>query len=540
MSTYNNQTGRLAPQSLLQHRYLIVGPAGRGGMGAVYEAIDTRLAQRRVAIKEMSQAHLHEEELAEATARFQHEAHMLGSLSHPNLPHIIDSFSENQRSYLVMDFIDGKTLYQMLREAQGKPLPLVLVLHYARQLCSVLAYLHQQNPPIIFRDVKPTNIMITSTNHLFLIDFGIARFFKEGQEQDTLLLGSPGYAPPEQHGSGQTNPRSDIYGLGATLHYCLTGQDPYHTNTPFYFAPVSQYNPTIPAEVDQLIQRMVAQDERDRPANVLEVQQSLTRISQQAGEHTMGLTPEVPAALYAQPTLPAQRPAVSQAAALAPTVAVNAPQPPTLVVPPLSTARSTPSPWQIGFIALVVLILLVSLGGSAFALSVFNPQYGWALVIESVLSLLLTVIACVGSTIVQNTTSRLIMLLTALAALIAGGTFVIAGSADIQTLLFGSIVSASTYAGTFNLLFSVSLTIAAALSLYWLLRPFTTVQRILLLVLPGLALVSFLAQLGMPMESITKHQLLLPGLILLVLGTLLATQLERVQKSAQIAIKQTA
>src|SRR5262249_55055611 len=155
--------GRLAPQSLLQHRYLIVGPAGRGGMGAVYESIDTHQAQRRVAIKEMSQAHLNEEDLEAATARFQHEAHMLGSLLHPNLPHIIDSFSENKRSYLVMDFIDGKTLYQILRETRGKPLPLTQVIGYAQQLCSVLAYLHQQNPPIIFRDIKPTNIMITNT-----------------------------------------------------------------------------------------------------------------------------------------------------------------------------------------------------------------------------------------------------------------------------------------------------------------------------------------------------------------------------------------
>lgn len=539
MSTYNNQTGRLAPQSLLQHRYLIVGPAGRGGMGAVYEAIDTRLAQRRVAIKEMSQAHLNKEELAAATARFQHEAHMLGSLSHPNLPHIIDSFSENQRSYLVMDFIDGKTLYQILKGAQGKPLPLAQVLHYAQQLCSVLAYLHQQNPPIIFRDVKPTNIMLTSTNHVFLIDFGIARFFKEGQEHDTILLGSPGYAPPEQHGSAQTNPRSDIYGLGATLHYCLTGQDPYHTSTPFYFAPVSQYNPTIPTEIDQLIQRMVAQDERDRPASVLEIQQSFARISQQAGEHTIGLAPETPATLYAQPTLPAQHPAESQAAAHAPTVAVNAPQPPTRVASPLATARPTLSPWKTGFIALVATILLVSLAGSAFALSVFNPQYGWALVIESALTLLLTLIACTGSTLVQSTTSRLIMLFTALVSLIAAGTFAVAGSADLQTLLFRSVVaSASSYTGTFNLLFSASLTIAAILSLYWLLRPFTTGQRILLLILFGLALACFLTQIGMPMESITKHLLLLAGLIASVLGVLLATQFERIQKSTKITVKQ--
>jgi serine/threonine protein kinase len=542
MSTYNNQTGRLSPQTLLQHRYLIVGPTGRGGMGAVYEGIDTRLGQRRVAIKEMSQAHLNEEELVAATARFQHEAHMLGSLSHPSLPHIIDAFSENERSYLVMDFIDGKTLYQMLREAQGKPLPLAQVIHYAQQLCSVLAYLHQQNPPIIFRDIKPTNIMITNTNHLFLIDFGIARFFKEGQEHDTMLLGSPGYAAPEQHGSAQTNPRSDIYALGATLHYCLTGQDPYHTNAPFYFAPISQYNPIIPVEVDQLIQRMVAQDERDRPTNILEVQQSIARISQQAGENTMGLTPQTPQTpptLYAQPTMPAQRPDRAKVDAHAPTVAVNAPQPLTHAATQISAAQPTLSPWKTGFITIVGIILAISLGASAFALSVFNTQYGWALVTESGLTLLLTLITCIGSTQVQSMASRLILLLTALVSLIAGGTFAVAGSVDMQTLLFGSVTSASAYANMFNLLFTASLAIAGILSLYWLLRPFTIAQRILLLILFGLALACILIQISSPLVSISKHQLLLPGLIALVLGALLATQLERVQKRAQVVVKQT-
>jgi serine/threonine protein kinase len=539
MSTYNNQTGRLSAQSLLQHRYLIVGPAGRGGMSAVYEAIDTRLGQRRVAIKEMSQAHLHDEELAAATARFQHEARMLGSLSHPNLPHVLDAFSENGRSYLVMDFIEGKTLYQMLREAQEKPLPLVQVMHYAQQLCSVLSYLHQQNPPIIFRDTKPSNIMITNTNHLFLIDFGIARFFKEGQEADTMLLGSPGYAPPEQHGSAQTNPRSDIYGLGATLHYCLTGQDPYRANTPFYFAPISQYNPTIPSEVDQLIQRMVAPDEQDRPASISEVQQSIAHISQQAGEHTVDLTPQTPPTLYVQPTMPVQPPATPKADAHAPTVAVNASLPPTRAVPQKPTAQAASSPWKTSFITLVGIVLAASLAGSAFALSIFNPYYGGALVTESALALLLALIAGIGSTMVQNTIARLIMLLTALAALIASGTFAVAGSADIQTLLFGSVPEASAYTNTLNLLFSACLVIAAVLSLYWLLRPFTIAQRILLLILSGLALACILIQTSLLPENIAKHQLLLPGLIALILGALLATQLERVQRSAKIAIKQT-
>jgi len=291
MSTFNNQTGRLSPQSLLQQRYIIVRQAGKGGMGAVYQATDVRLAHRSVAIKEMSQGHLSPEELAGATARFQQEASMLGALSHPNLPRIYDAFSENGRFYLVMDFIEAKTLQQILRQGKGQPLPVLQILIYAHQLCDVLSYLHQQNPPIIFRDVKPANIMVADNNQVFLIDFGIARFFKEGQEQDTTLLGSPGYAPPEQHGIAQTTPRSDIYGLGATLHYCLTGRDPYYAQPQFSFRPLRQFNPQIPLDLDHLIMRMLAHDERARPASVAEVQQALIAISQQASEHTSAFIP---------------------------------------------------------------------------------------------------------------------------------------------------------------------------------------------------------------------------------------------------------
>ena len=144
MSTYDNQTGRLAPQSMLQQRYLVVGPAGRGGMSAVYQAVDTQYGNRRVALKEMSQGHLNANELAEATARFHQEARLLGSLHHPNLPRIYDAFSEYRRSYLVMDYIDGKTLLQLLKDAGRRPLPVAQVLDYATQLCDVLAYLHAQ------------------------------------------------------------------------------------------------------------------------------------------------------------------------------------------------------------------------------------------------------------------------------------------------------------------------------------------------------------------------------------------------------------
>jgi len=185
---------------MLHQRYIIIGQAGRGGMGAVYQAVDTHIAQRQVAIKEMGQSALSKDQVAVAMVRFQQEAAILGSLSHPNLPHIYDAFSEQERTYFVMDYIDGKTLYQLLKEGQQQPMPVSQVLHYALQLCDVLTYLHQQTPPIIFRDVKPTNVMVTQTGQIFLIDFGIARFFKEGQEQDTEFLGSRGYASPEQHG----------------------------------------------------------------------------------------------------------------------------------------------------------------------------------------------------------------------------------------------------------------------------------------------------------------------------------------------------
>src|SRR5437667_4099087 len=291
MSTYDNQTGRLAPQSILHQRYLIVGHAGRGGMSAVYQAVDTQSGNRHVAIKEMSQGNLSANELAEATARFQQEANLLASLHHPNLPTIYDGFSEESRSFLVMEYIDGKTLLQMLKDSGGRPLPVAYVLDYAIQLCDVLIYLHSHNPLIIFRDLKPTNVMVKGNGHVMLIDFGIARFFKEGQAQDTVFLGSPGYAPPEQHGTSQTNPRSDLYSLGATLHCCLTGRDPFHAADRFAFPPVQQMNPLVPIELDQLIQRMVSLDEQQRPNSALEVRQALLIIKQKASDATTGLDP---------------------------------------------------------------------------------------------------------------------------------------------------------------------------------------------------------------------------------------------------------
>jgi Protein kinase domain/WD40-like Beta Propeller Repeat len=229
----------IASGYVIQDRYRVVGPLGSGGFGAVYLAEDQRLG-RPVAIKEMSEARLGEDERKVAVDLFEHEALMLAQLDHPGLTRVWDYFQEGSRAFLVMEYVRGLTLRDLLRRAGG-PLPEAFVIECAVQLCAVLAYLHARHPPIIFRDLKPANMMavappgsgpddLLSLAHdelaFKLIDFGIARLFKPEQPGDTLIIGTPGYAPPEQYGQGQTNTRSDIYSLGATMHHLLSGQPP--------------------------------------------------------------------------------------------------------------------------------------------------------------------------------------------------------------------------------------------------------------------------------------------------------------------------
>src|SRR5713101_4464900 len=213
----------------------------------------------------MSQSGLSQQDLVEATNAFTREALMLASLSHPNLPRIYEQFTEMGRWYLVMDFIEGETLEEYLNKAQAGYLPLAEVQDIGIQLCTVLDYLHTRQPPIIFRDLKPGNVMRTLDGHLYLIDFGIARHFKPGQTSDTIPLGSPGYAAPEQYArmQAQTTPRTDMYGLGATLHQLITGNDP--SQTPFKFAPMGLRVQAIPTGLETLVMRMVEMDADKRP-----------------------------------------------------------------------------------------------------------------------------------------------------------------------------------------------------------------------------------------------------------------------------------
>ncbi len=271
----NTVIGPLMPAYLLHQRYSIVSQIGTGGFGAVYQAKDTLFSHRLVAIKEMNQDALSQKERIEAIAAFEREALLLADLTHPNLPRIHDYFTENGCSYVVMDFIAGDTLEDCL-DKFVQLFSVKTVLEIGLQLCTVLDYLHIHEPPIVFRDIKPANIMLAVDNHVYLIDFGIARHFKPGKVKDTIPLGSKGYAAPEQYGKAQTTPQSDIYGLGATLHQLLTGDDP--SLTPFHFKPIQVSNPPISTRLNSLLKQMVEMEMSKRPASIAIVKQELQRL----------------------------------------------------------------------------------------------------------------------------------------------------------------------------------------------------------------------------------------------------------------------
>jgi Protein kinase domain len=263
------------PSTLLNGRYRLLERIGQGGMGAIYRAEDVRFNHRIVAVKEMNQHGLLASDKQAATAAFQREADLLAMLMHPHLPRIYDHFDEGGNSYLVMDYIEGETLEAYLGGLSGKPLPVEAACEVVLQLCEALSYLHSQRPPVIFRDLKPANVMRTPGGYLYLIDFGIARLFKPGQPTDTIALGSPGYAAPEQYGREQTTQRSDIYSLGALLHQLLTGRDP--SASPFTFDPLAGADaPTL--RLNGLVQRMVQMKPGDRPSTIQEVQREVNSV----------------------------------------------------------------------------------------------------------------------------------------------------------------------------------------------------------------------------------------------------------------------
>ena len=265
----NTQTGHLG-RTLLHKRYMLMGTVGQGGMGAVYKARDLK-RQTICAVKEMSLSMVPQDERQQAIQNFKDEAKMLWGLNHPNLPSFTGFFTEGQRYFMVMEYVDGSTLEDLL-ERNGGPFPERRVLGWARQLCDVLEYLHNQNPPIIFRDMKPGNIMLMRTGRIKLIDFGIARFFRSTSAQDTQLLGTPGFAPPEQYGKAQTDERADIYSLAMTIFQLLTNT---LSETGFGLKDVRSVNSHISPSVARALEKATALEPAERYQNVAAFRRAL-------------------------------------------------------------------------------------------------------------------------------------------------------------------------------------------------------------------------------------------------------------------------
>jgi serine/threonine protein kinase len=270
-------TGSLPPHTLLRGRYLLQGLIARGGMGAVYRALDTSF-NVPVAVKEMAVLPYTADPAGyqAALARFHQEAAMLRQLSHPNLPRVYDQFEQDGRQYLVMDFIAGQTLAEVLA-VSPTGLPESQVLLWAEQLCDVLSYLHSQKPPIIYRDLNLRNVMVEpDMQTVKLIDFGIARLWHPRQSGDTGAFGTPGYAPPEQYGKGQTDAASDVYSLGVTLHQLLTRRDPADAPLPSPgLPPVRTLNPAVSEATEKALWRATQLDRGKRHQTVDEFRRDL-------------------------------------------------------------------------------------------------------------------------------------------------------------------------------------------------------------------------------------------------------------------------
>ncbi|MBR2886124.1 MAG: serine/threonine protein kinase [Clostridia bacterium] len=235
--------------TVIDGKYEILKEIGRGGMSVVYLAMDKHL-NKQWAVKEIRKKGNGKNDEIVVNSLLA-EANMMKKLDHPALPRIVDIIDNGVTIYVVMDYIEGESLDKVLNEHGVQPEELVIA--WAKQLCDALSYLHSQKPPIIYRDMKPANVMLKPEGNIKIIDFGIAREYKEQNLADTTVLGTKGFAPPEQY-SGQTDARSDIYALGMTMHNLLTGVDPRNSEA---YVPVRQWNPELSEGIELIIDKCV-------------------------------------------------------------------------------------------------------------------------------------------------------------------------------------------------------------------------------------------------------------------------------------------
>lgn len=261
--------GMLKVGDLIDGKYKILNEIGRGGMSTVYLAINEK-ANKPWAVKEVRKNGISNRELVKQSLMV--EINLLKKLKHKGLPSIVDIIDQQDNYLIVMDYIEGITLENIMQEEGVQPQEKVV--DWAIQLCDVLQYLHTRKPAIIYRDMKPSNIMLRSDGSVVLIDFGTAREFKERHVEDTTCLGTQGYAAPEQFGGmGQTDERTDIYSLGATMYRLVTGHNP--SEPPYEMYPITHWNPRLSTGLEGIIAKCTSKDPKSRYQSVQEVRYAL-------------------------------------------------------------------------------------------------------------------------------------------------------------------------------------------------------------------------------------------------------------------------
>ncbi|MEZ4656408.1 MAG: serine/threonine-protein kinase [Caldilineaceae bacterium] len=275
--------------ALLRNRYEVLELVGQGGMGAVYKATDTRLEGRICAIKEIFPAlsvPQQASDLEQMSEQFRTEASILARLDHPNLPKVSDYFSIDTREYLVMDFVSGRDLQDVIREAQRRSefLKEEQVLGWAMQLLDALEYLHNQDPPVLHRDIKPANIKVTPHGIVKLVDFGLVKVLQPDDTRTVTVVqgrGTVAYTPLEQYGSdnGTTDTRSDIYSFGATLYHLLAGEPPVDAKERFLrpgcLVPLRQINADVSPRVERTVFQALSMHPNERPASARDMREML-------------------------------------------------------------------------------------------------------------------------------------------------------------------------------------------------------------------------------------------------------------------------
>jgi serine/threonine protein kinase len=271
---------------VLRDRYKITAYVGQGGMGSIYQAEDLRLEGRQCAIKEVqNDVSLASEAQQQARDQFYREASILARLDHPNLPKVSDYFFIGERDYLVMDFVPGRDLKEVMNEAKqnSRFLPEAEVLGWAAQLAGALEYLHLQDHAVVHRDIKPSNLKLTPAGVLKLVDFGLVKLLATDERTVTVIqgLGTAYYTPLEQYGgdSGHTDARTDIYSFGATLYHLLTNEPPAEAKLRFLRAdalkPIRSINPAVSPNTEQAILWAMALHPDDRPPDVATFHEAL-------------------------------------------------------------------------------------------------------------------------------------------------------------------------------------------------------------------------------------------------------------------------